>query len=485
MEYKDLLAFMVKFLEMTPNLQSLRWSNQGIYKDVYRTFVLQEPCIINQLKQQPGLRNLWIEFSPNEGPVYCWPRLLEAFCNLTSLDLYNFTGDRSHITAELARCLVNCPNLRSLGLGQRGHDAEHLYVPRLVVIEGEDGNFLEQLCLLYHTRYESHPLNLHTLRLGYGTSPYAPKLKENHNYLKRLVCTRKLRTLDIFNGRWIKSLEDYPGNKLPIDYQLLDDCDSLANLSVTDVDDDLKDWLSDKRRSSIRTISVANYSDKFLGPSYELDLPNISSIIIRMFDAQWYGPVGDWHAEDLISQFAIPKYTILDNLSIKGLQCLSRLTLSIHYRKQWDHLYSRLADLKSLKQLRLDPLFEGTTLSKARSLDFSNAKCDADIAYIYAQEISKICPSLRYLMISLRERKSSAWEIIPAGEGAQGRRLQGVILKDIDSFEHFPDIFDIPGKVAGLRVKSICDGFEEYPFLVWAQPDNSDYSWFLRRMMLT
>ncbi|RAL64846.1 hypothetical protein DID88_001442 [Monilinia fructigena] len=329
----------------------------------------------------------------------------------------------------------NCPNLKSLGLGQ-GADLDFSYLWP-AVIQTEDDDFLEQLCLLYQTRYKGSPLNLHTLRLGYGTSPYAPKLKNNHSYLKKLVSTKELRTLDLFNGTWVKYLGGDSFDNLPIDYQLLDDCESLTDLSVTNFEDDVKGWLSDKKRFSIRKISTADYSHESLEPVSKLDLPN---------------------------------------LFINIYSCLTRLKLCIHFETQWDHFCSRLADLNSLTQLRLDTLFgRRIPLSKVPSLAFKNAACEMEIAYRYAQEISKIRPSLRYLMISVPRRMKVAWEIIPVGQGVRGQRLRQLRLKEMDSFELFLDTLENLEKPAGLPLESLWDAERKYPFLRWVPPDMSDH----------
>lgn len=323
-----------------------RWSDQSVAEDDFRLLALQEPCVANKLKQQPRLKNLWIEYSttmPEEKLTSrnCW-HPLEGFCNLTSLDLYNFYGDKSHITADLAQCLVNCPNLKSLGLGQ-GADLDFSYLWPAVV-QTEDDDFLEQLCLLYQTRYKGSPLNLHTLRLGCGTSPYAPKLKNNHSYLKKLVYTKELRTLDLFNGIWVKYLGGDSFDNLPIDYQLLDDCESLTDLSVTNFEDDVKSWLSDKRRSSIRKISAADYSHESLELFPKLNLPNLSTIFTHIiFNAEPQDLSVDLPDDDDHFNFhrhpildsAVSKYTILDNFPNHGLQGLTRLKLCIHFETQW------------------------------------------------------------------------------------------------------------------------------------------------------
>ncbi|EDO01064.1 predicted protein [Sclerotinia sclerotiorum 1980 UF-70] len=319
--YEGLNEFVAKVLNKTPNLRSFRWSDQSLPGSSLQSLTLQERGNMEKLGKYPKLKHLWIEFSTDlaekkyaKANRWC---SLEGFCNLTSLDLHNLYGNNSHITDELAQCLVNCPNLKPLGLSLGSHfDWKTFGGP---VVKDETDNFLEQPCSLYAGRYDSRPLDLHKLRLGFGASPYASKMKDNQNYLENLVCLKGLLSLEFYNGFWVEHPKGVPKDVLPIDFQLLEG-----------------------KRFSIRAMSTASYSHLSDEISFKLDLPNLSTLVTHTSYNQAPRPVnedGDVPPLDPSSvlHYALSKYTILDNLLNKGSQ-LTKLTLCIHNGTQWSSL---------------------------------------------------------------------------------------------------------------------------------------------------
>ncbi|CAD6444268.1 7a724407-af52-4e39-9517-cf7d409124ef [Sclerotinia trifoliorum] len=476
--YEGFDEFVAKVLSRTPNLRSFRWSDQSLPGSSLQNLPLRERGNMEKLRRNPKLRHLWIEFSTDlNGKKYAeanrWCSL-EGFCNLTSLNLHNFYGNNSQITDELAQCLVNCPNLKSLGISLGSHyDWKTLGGP---VVKDETDNFLEQLCSLYGDRYDSRPLDLHTLRLGFGASPYAPKMRDNQNYLQNLVCTKGLLSLEFYNGLWVEHLEGVPKDVLPIDFQLLEGCESLTHLSMTGLEGDVIDWLSNRKRFSIRTMSTASYSHFSDEISFKLDLPNLSTLVTHNQAPRPVNEDGDVPPLDPSSvlHHAVSKYTILDNLLNKGSQ-LTSLTLCIHYEIQWENFCSQLANLNLLTHLRLNDLFRGgISLPIQPSLSFKNATSYPDRAYYYAQEISKLCPSLRYLMISFSRKPPAAWEIIPGGDGVRDRRFRTLSVDELNTFELFSDDFDELEKPTGLLLESQWEKARPYPYLRWAPHDAHD-----------
>lgn len=227
----------------------LRWYDQAC-EGYQPSLILRNKTLLTALSAAPKLKQLSISFENNyheleSSSLDCFIPL-KGFSNLTSLEIYNFYGKQAQLVEELAALLSRCPGLKTLGLGL-SCDADFDIFPESVVIEG-DLNFLESLCLAYGS-FADGPLPLDTLRLGWGMCVFESNFPEVGNFLKLLFKADTLRTLHVFNGLiHLGSIEE-EADDMSISWNLLENCTSLHQISVTRLDDDVLKWLHDMAKN--------------------------------------------------------------------------------------------------------------------------------------------------------------------------------------------------------------------------------------------
>jgi len=182
-----------------------------------RPLFFRDYALLRSLWTNDNLREVFIHFGIGSicsrvAAHNCWFPL-HGFFNLTSLELYEFYGDETSQPTEIARVLSQCPGLKTLGLGRAVESGEWLF-PEVAILE-EDHSFLESLCVAYKSKFNAQPLELETLRLGYGLYLLASKTPEVQNFLIKLIQPSGLKSLHIFNGPvMLESDEEYHSMKL-------------------------------------------------------------------------------------------------------------------------------------------------------------------------------------------------------------------------------------------------------------------------------
>lgn len=229
------------------------------------SLILRHPDLLNFLKGCQNLKHISILFATQ----WLEDRLaatncsipLKGFRNLTSLELYHFYGDEAEILNDLVSTLGDSPNLQTLGLAL-ACDCDCDRLPEAVIVEDEL-DFFENLCVEYGSRVSRSPLPLKTLKLGHGM--YILKTEATtdtsfENYLAKLVKISNLRVLRIFNGlfKFEDNIDDEP-ESMEIAWSLFKECTLLRQLSVTRLEDDVRDWLNTVGRSVQELIVTDHY----------------------------------------------------------------------------------------------------------------------------------------------------------------------------------------------------------------------------------
>jgi hypothetical protein len=290
---------------------------------------------------------------------------LKGFRNLTSLEVYHFYGDKVRILKDLVSALGDSPRLQTLGLAL-AVDCDCEQFPEAVILEDEI-DFFEKLCAEYGSRKTTSPLPLKTLKLGHGMYLFQSASTVTDNYLANLVKVSGLRTLHIFNGV-IKIDIDEEAESMKVEWSLFKECISLHQLSVTRLEDDVRQWLNTVG-NSVQELIVTDHIgiyDAVLENFNALNLPHLS----MLFTAEEFGSKPDsedeWSDTDSFdsqadSQSASESYsseeepedpsdtgsevasllnvdrsirTVLDRLHDGGSK-LTRLCLQLEFETQW------------------------------------------------------------------------------------------------------------------------------------------------------
>ena len=207
----------------------------------------------------------------------CWIPL-HGFKNLASLELYNFYGNFPSLIEDLVNVLADCPELKVLGLGMQYEDGvEHIPGHLLV---NHTTEFIEKLCLDYGSRCGTSPLPLNTLRLGRGVLPSRLVFKTDRAYLNKLVKLNGLRNLHLYNGSAEYEEDDF---MYATDWIQLKDCNLLQQLSVTRLNEDVRDWLDDYGNTIKELIVTDVYSlfDEGLDNFDLLENTSFSMLFVR------------------------------------------------------------------------------------------------------------------------------------------------------------------------------------------------------------
>jgi hypothetical protein len=150
--------------------------------------MLRHPQLLPALQKSPTLRKLSVQFASQcleeDSEPYNAFVSLQGFSNLTSLELYGFYGDDEQLVKDIASVLKSLPTLTMLGLGM-AYPCDPSGSSEVLLIVNGDPNFLENLCLEYHSRRGSSPLALDTLRLGHGMFFYRSDPTSTDNFSRR------------------------------------------------------------------------------------------------------------------------------------------------------------------------------------------------------------------------------------------------------------------------------------------------------------
>jgi hypothetical protein len=202
---------------------------------------------------------------------------LKGFRNLTSLEVYHFYGDKARISKDLVSALEDSPHLQTLGLAL-AIDCDCEQFPEAVILEDEI-DFFEKLCAEYGSRKTTSPLPLKTLKLGHGMCLFQSASTIIENYLAKLVKISGLRTLHIFNGLMKMDIDD-EAESMQVEWSLFKDCTSLHQLSVTRLEDDVRQWLNTVG-NSVQELIVTDHIgiyDPILENFNALNLPHLSML---------------------------------------------------------------------------------------------------------------------------------------------------------------------------------------------------------------
>jgi hypothetical protein len=265
-----------------------RWID-STYDDNYRpSLMLRNQELLQALKQSATIKNISILFASQHlddqmDALNC-SISLEGFDNLTSLELYNFYGDPDSLAVEIANVLAECPGLKTLGLGF-ACDFDCNALPDVLII-GEDEytlHFLEKVCVNYASPTRVS-LALDTLRLGHGiflSDSVMREFSKTHKYLFKLVKLETLKNFYLFNGLVKWDFDEH--ESMDVDWDQLEDCKSLQRLSVSRLEMDLVNWLTNGCGSVVEELIVTDhygmYDDDL--DYFEYLLPRLSMLFVR------------------------------------------------------------------------------------------------------------------------------------------------------------------------------------------------------------
>ena len=250
--------------------------------------MLRNQELLQALKQSATIKNISILFASQHlddqmDALNC-SISLEGFDNLTSLELYNFYGDPDSLAVEIANVLAECPGLKTLGLGF-ACDFDCNALPDVLII-GEDEytlHFLEKVCVNYASPTRVS-LALDTLRLGHGiflSDSVMREFSKTHKYLFKLVKLETLKNFYLFNGLVKWDFDEH--ESMDVDWDQLEDCKSLQRLSVSRLEMDLVNWLTNGCGSVVEELIVTDhygmYDDDL--DYFEYLLPRLSMLFVR------------------------------------------------------------------------------------------------------------------------------------------------------------------------------------------------------------
>jgi hypothetical protein len=246
-------SFVSKALRAMPNLRSFRWFDSSMDEESDPSLILQNDELLATLESAPNLRELTLQYCAlnSHGPDDLYKRTthLQGFKNLTLLEIYGFCGAYSDLVEDIANVLKDCPKLKRLGLGMH-YEFDVTYVSPYIhetLVDNGQWDFLEELCLRYGTL--SSPLTIETLRLGTGMFIHKSESPDIGNYIEKLVNIRNVKTLHLYNGythpngNW----DEYAPSE--VHWEFFAECASLRQLSVTRMDDDVRNWLNTSGKS--------------------------------------------------------------------------------------------------------------------------------------------------------------------------------------------------------------------------------------------
>jgi len=277
--------------------------------------MLSDPELLRMLKNSQTLRSLSILFESRslemlQDAEKCFMPL-KGFRNLTSLELYNFYGTETQHVKDLANVLIDCTNLKTLGLGLLC-DCDIQITPEIIILD-EECEFLEQLCHYFASKGAT-PLHLQKLRLGTGMclidstgsshedSSHENSSHERNSFLAKLVDLNELKTLHVFNDLVKNGLDDDVWG-LEIDWSLLDGCTNLQQLSVSRFGEDVVAWVINNL--SIQELIITHHYgmyDKDLHNFSHLLLPHLRALFVREISTRKRNDENDWSDINLFDE---------------------------------------------------------------------------------------------------------------------------------------------------------------------------------------
>lgn len=329
--------------------------------------MLKNDKFLKAIQNHESLRHLSIQLSDHyihdivgsdfsNGITYWVP--LKGFRNLVSLELYGIWADESHqldtMAFEIAQALSDNPQLRKLGLAM-ACEMDCDSHPGILV----SGNikFLESLCGAYESRCQSKPLALHTLRLGHQTFSYSYGMVASTAFIEKLVRMEGLQTFHLFNGLVRETWDDDFDAPLEFDWKGMTKCKSLRQLSITQLEPSVRNWLNTGGQSVEELIITDHYNmyDDDLNNFGALRLDNLTMLFTRELTIRRrthdIGGLGDeeWdedHCDDFFNPGPSVKMdralvTVLDRLKDGG-QNLTRLALCLDFHTQWVSLLRQM-----------------------------------------------------------------------------------------------------------------------------------------------
>lgn len=250
---KGYASFISRALRAMPNLRTFRWFDCSMDERCDPSLLLQNRELLATLESAPNLRELTLQYCAlnSHGPddIYNRTTQLQGFKNLTLLDIYGFCGPYSDLVGDIANVLKDCPGLKRLGLGMH-YEFDVRFVGdefQETLVDNGQWDFLEELCLRYGTL--SSPLTLETLRLGTGMFIHKSESPDIGNYIEKLVNIQNVKTLHLYNGythpngNW----DEYAPSQ--VHWEFFAECASLRQLSVTRMDEDVRNWLNASGKS--------------------------------------------------------------------------------------------------------------------------------------------------------------------------------------------------------------------------------------------
>jgi hypothetical protein len=243
-------SFVSRALRAMPNLRSFRWFDGSMDEECDPSLILQNDELLGTLERAPNLRELTLQYcalnSHGSNDLYKRSTQLQGLKNLTSLEIYGFFGAHSELVEDIANVLKDCPGLKKLGLGMHC-EVDTMDGFREILVNNGQCDFLERLCLRYGSF--SSPLTLEILRLGIGMFIHKSESPDIGNYIGRLVNFQSVKTLHIYNG--YICLNGNWGEVAPseIPWEFFAECTSLHQLSVTRMDESVRQWLNASDKS--------------------------------------------------------------------------------------------------------------------------------------------------------------------------------------------------------------------------------------------
>lgn len=255
--HKDYSHYLARLIQAMPKLTSFwlgtwdwnitsadSWYRWDAWTDPeYETAdIIRDSAVVKALSSASKLTNLHVTFAweiSRSSEI----RLLDlTSCSiLTSVELHNCHGPQEYLIERLSVFLSRCSNLKVFGLSLATRQTSTY----AIIIDDDDHEFLEKLCNAYHS-LKTTPLTLHTLKLGHGLCPLASwPFSQSKTYINELVKLTDLRILHLFNGL-VRLGDDYDGveQELPVDWILFKDCNSLSQVSLTQLDWGVVKWLN-------------------------------------------------------------------------------------------------------------------------------------------------------------------------------------------------------------------------------------------------
>ncbi|CZR54088.1 uncharacterized protein PAC_03971 [Phialocephala subalpina] len=463
--WNDIYAHHItKLIKAMPNLNSFSFSVDNTFQELNGlALIIQSEELLTTLATCPKFLHLAATFwhvnpdqfhAPAHGIRSYIP--IKGFRNLKSLEIYQFRqADDNVFISELVQTLYNCPQLKKLGVGQEC-DFDQLYSHEYL-LHYDNTDVLEQICKRYSANESTIPLELTTLRLGYGMFLFNSDSAVNENYLSKLVKLDGLKALHIWNGA-IKREEDDDWSVAEHKWSMLKECTALRHVEVMVLNDGVLKWLN-HHCILIEELVVTGHFNKEEGDVRAWD--KLSSLKLTMLVVhESTCPCEDdgddiEYAEDeehtpgiLMGIRGTRKISVLDRYF--GFR-LTRLSICMTFKYQWKQFANHLRAMPKLTQLHIQYRYHCHAGQFPDNSRWGGVTSPKDIAWLYARLAKWHCPSLQYVAIGSWAwhvkaepgvELRSEWDI---GDGIKLRELYRDEMLSIELFR-----YDREGRKAGL-----------------------------------